>query len=69
MGQSAATAADGLVTLHDRIAAAKIQNLKEQILARLSSTLRLDSTELAEVRPEGSSPKSKQFIWDLGVII
>ncbi len=25
---------------------------------RLSSTLRLDSTELAEVRPEGSSPKS-----------
>ena len=27
--------------------------------ARLSSTLRLDSTELIEVRPEGSSPKSK----------
>jgi hypothetical protein len=28
--------------------------------ARLSSTLRLGSTELAEVRPEGSSPKSGQ---------
>ena len=28
------------------------------VAARLSSTLRLGSTELAEVRPEGSSPKS-----------
>ncbi len=32
--------------------------LPRRTAARLSSTLRLGSTELAEVRPEGSSPKS-----------
>jgi len=41
-----------------RIDRSRLHRPADRTATRLSSTLRLGSTELAEVRPEGSSPKS-----------